>query len=417
MDRVRLYDDERLDIPDTLALQTLVYEYVGRMLGAFLGRPPHESTHAFGGWLTCKTSEDNGPQPFTYSDGSVSVSEGQFYSAVFLNQGVHGEILRYQPSATQQDTIALDISSFVANKTSFYIWAYPEEKDANPDNRKFWDATNGVETTGNVVTRTVQAMGFATSTSNTPPAASAGVYPFKIGKVISYNEADGSPNILPIFAWDVRLSESIADLDGSSYYHGLVDTTEGGFQNGGMGLIGHLHWMRTVVATLFDANYQNTGSKWISPFQKTFSSAFQADDGIGLRQLDHQLRKIERVLDENGLTEAGEFKDVANDAEQFSSKMEHLKTITNSGNLFCRAWARYDETGKLLDYSSGVFGTSILPGGGVGASGQGSPGGIVRVSTGVYSVRFYYHKPGATTHSVEDSYFTIALFGPGSSVA
>ena len=36
-EKVRLFDNERLDIPDASALSDLVYEYVGRVCGALLG--------------------------------------------------------------------------------------------------------------------------------------------------------------------------------------------------------------------------------------------------------------------------------------------------------------------------------------------------------------------------------------------
>jgi hypothetical protein len=36
-EKVRLFDNERFDIPDALALQDLVYEYIGRVLGAVIG--------------------------------------------------------------------------------------------------------------------------------------------------------------------------------------------------------------------------------------------------------------------------------------------------------------------------------------------------------------------------------------------
>ena len=70
MDRVRFEDDERLDLPDTKALQSLVYEYIGRMLGAFMGRPLYEPNSPIGGWLTCVNlpllNNKSFAQPFKY---------------------------------------------------------------------------------------------------------------------------------------------------------------------------------------------------------------------------------------------------------------------------------------------------------------------------------------------------------------
>ena len=82
MDKVRFEDNERLDIPDTNALQDLVYEYVGRVLGALMGR--------VSGCLD--------PPTFTvdHNTKTITLTSGLFYHFKIEDSGVTtGKVVRY----------------------------------------------------------------------------------------------------------------------------------------------------------------------------------------------------------------------------------------------------------------------------------------------------------------------------------
>ncbi len=394
MDRVRFEDDERLDIPDTKALQTLVYEYIGRFLGAMMGRPLYEKNTAFGGWLVCNTAVNaegkNEAQPFTLSEdfNTLSISSGQFYSATFTNAGVSAEILQYNPSATQQDTLSLDLSSFRASSTPFTVWAYPQDKPSNTENRKFWDALSQTEVTGTLSTQTVRTVAFvASSGSSAPSNVPSGIKPFKIGKCTDYGVMENKPLILPIFAFDAKFSESMNQLTGDSYLMQLQGE-DVDLENTGFGLIGHMQALRTNIAALYDSDFSKTGSTWLDPTLVSTS--------VGIRQIDDQLSKLESVLESNGLTEAGEFSALSSDFDVLNKKVQHVETMFNSGSLCIRSWARFNKDGSLTDFSAGVFGKNIKPYGGPGSTGADTEGGNVRQTQGIYAIRFYYYIAGST---------------------
>ena len=394
MDRVRFEDDERLDIPDTKALQTLVYEYIGRFLGAMMGRPLYEKNTAFGGWLVCNTTKNaagkNQAEPFTLSAdfNTLSISSGQFYSATFTNAGVTAEILQYNPSSTQQDTVSLDLSSFRSTKTPFTIWAYPQDTPSNTENRKFWDALAQNEVTGTLATRTARTIAFvASSGSNAPSNVPSGVKPFKIGKCTDFTINENIPSVLPVFAFDAKFSESMNQLTGDSYLLQLQG--EGvDLENTGFGLIGHMQALRTNIAALYDSDFSKTGSTWLDPTLVSTS--------VGIQQIDEQLTKLESVLESNGLTEAGEFAALSSDFDVLNKKVQHVETLFNSGSLCVRSWARFNKDGALTDFSAGVFGKNIKPYGGPGSTGAGIEGGAVRQTEGIYAIRFYYYIAGST---------------------
>ena len=399
MDRVRFEDDERLDLPDTKALQSLVYEYLGRALGSLMGRPEYEPNEAVGGWLSCESTELGFPQegqlarPLEYDEDAqtISIKPGQFYTAEFTSSGVTAEILQYNPTATEQDTVSLDISSFVGSSTPFTIWAYGVNQNTSTENRKFWDAISQTEITGTVNTRSIRKMAFTTKAGSSAPSTDlpTGASPFKIGKVASYNPVTGNPVITPVFAFDVKLSEGMTLPHADSYGLQILLDEKVNLGNTGFGVFGHMQALRTSIAALYDSKFQQTGSTWLDP-----SLDYRS---VGLVQMDEQLTKIENLLSDNGLTEAGEFQTLSNNYNVLNKKMQQLETLFHGGSLCIRAWARFNKHGDLTDYSAGAFGSKVLkPYGGEGANGAGVEGGNVRSSNGVYSIRFYYYKPGST---------------------
>lgn len=394
MDRVRFEDDERLDLPDVLALQTLVYEYIGKALGSMMGRPQFKSNQAMGGWMTCKTVKGgdgkNKAEPFSYDSTAkeISISEGTFYSAQFAASGVTAEIIEYRPSATQQDQVTLDVASLVAAKTLFSIWAYPTDTPSNTENRKFWDAVAQAEVTGTMSTRTVRTVAFVVSSGSNPPSnLPVGAKPFRVGKVASYSLTTDDPNIIPIFAFDPKLNEGMTKLTGDSYALQAIGPGVD-MENKGFGLIGHMQTIRTQIASMYDSEFEKTGSTWLDP---TLNS-----NSLGLVQIDQQLSKIESILEENELTAAGEFQELTDDFQVLNQKVLHLDKMFNSGSLCVRTWARYTKNGELTDSSTGAIGANIKPYGGPGSSGAGTEGGIVKKSTGIYAIRFYYYIEGTT---------------------
>jgi hypothetical protein len=160
IDKVNLVDDERLDIPDTLALQELVSEYVIRMLGGVFGgvRKPGDSTQftvsgalnylKFNPSVLASTSIDNKAMLLNFRSNSTGDDEGQ--------------VVWYNPALVGQKT-TIDLSGQVGI-SPVYIWAQRVDLPADADTRKKWSA--GAETTFSLATRQRHRVDWAVNASD-----------------------------------------------------------------------------------------------------------------------------------------------------------------------------------------------------------------------------------------------------------
>lgn len=182
-EKVKLHDDERLDIPDISALQDLVYEYMGRVVYGVLGKgrrvSSNTTTYNAGGLLSDFSSTNgadisitssqitfNTPFYFYVVEEDVQVSAAN--SAVTRTNKSSAKVLKFDPDATGQTTTISNPQDPSTNKV-FYLWARETTLDTDQENRRKWDVTLGTEVLAALNTRTRQRVEFSTTTTLSPP--------------------------------------------------------------------------------------------------------------------------------------------------------------------------------------------------------------------------------------------------------
>jgi hypothetical protein len=166
MDKVKLYAQERLDLDDTRALQSLTEDYLQESFGALLG---------FGGGalsVPVVTTEENSGSPyitfspFTFVTTTPNFDRGAIDGGGSVWTQAQARIVNYDP--TEESAPEIDITTLrggwdviVATFGSQYIWARPILVDTDTGTRRKWDVTSGAETTFSAETRTSQRVEFA----------------------------------------------------------------------------------------------------------------------------------------------------------------------------------------------------------------------------------------------------------------
>lgn len=166
---VSLTSQERLDLPDALALQALVYEYVQRALSGLLG--PSEG---------CLTSP---PLTASSTASTSTISVGECLLAFAEASGAVrklglGTVIRHDPTLSSQVS-DIAVTAFVGS--ACYLWAREVDLATDNDSRVFWDSIAGAPTTAPVNTRTRTRVEFAatnTATGAYPGAAGDGWFRF-----------------------------------------------------------------------------------------------------------------------------------------------------------------------------------------------------------------------------------------------
>lgn len=206
-ERVRLVSQERLDIPDTNALQSLVYSYVSRALGGILGPgsgiivPPRTSWNASTSVLTF----DTGFQAWDAWESNYPSFPG--YSS--SNRAYRGGLVEMDPAASGQSA-TIDLSG-VTSAYGVVIWGKRTEFDGDLDTRRKWDTTTQDEIAFSTETRTKHRVAFAyTELTGAPQnvgviSAPAGWpdehwFPILVSNVAA--SAWGDPAFRPVSAWD-----------------------------------------------------------------------------------------------------------------------------------------------------------------------------------------------------------------------
>jgi hypothetical protein len=239
--KVRFFDNERLDKPDASALSTLIYEHVNEFIGAMLGRP---QGYVGAGLLT--------DVECTWSSGYV-LSIGKCYIYGNYNNAVpnlteaNGEIFKFDPTSDiQTGFTSVNLAAYQAAGQTPWIFARVVEVDTGLANRRKWDSSAGDETVVAELTRTEKRVEFAVVNSTTPPSTDY----FPIFKVLGYSTSGTatSSEIRILSAFD-RILEAEA---GSGMTH--IDDSEIG--TGTYGVIQHLYRLRRQVALILD----NSGS-------------------------------------------------------------------------------------------------------------------------------------------------------------
>ena len=182
-DKVRLIDNERLDIPDTLALQELVYEYISRTLGGVFGR----------------ASGCVDPPTFTVNHAAktITVGSGTFYHFKIVNGLTEGYIIRHDASLPQSPD-GVTYGQFNPDDNTlgnFYIWARrsADSADGNnvEENRRVWNPATGVEDHKAIKTRHIEVCEFVAKATNPGgEGTEEGAEWFRIGVVAAASAAD-----------------------------------------------------------------------------------------------------------------------------------------------------------------------------------------------------------------------------------
>lgn len=145
--RVNLESQERLDLPDVLALQQLVAEYLVEAQGAVGGARPGDGASS-----VATVSGSLNPLTFDSTDLSAVVIETP---AMLINyrvaaEGLHeSQVVRYTPSDPGQQT-TVDASSYASTGTP-YLWARRYSLPTDADTRRKW--SSGTESTFSLATR------------------------------------------------------------------------------------------------------------------------------------------------------------------------------------------------------------------------------------------------------------------------
>ena len=335
MDKVNLLDNERLDIPDTLALQDLPYEYIARVLGGIFGRAS--------GCLQ--------PPSFTVDSAAktITVGAGIFYHSEVINGYPVGYVLRHEASSALSVTKTVNYGPFVLGTVqSFAIWCKVQKSseltDGNSDteNRKFWNDADASEFITSINTRKREVLSFHIASINNDWGVDAAKYfPVAIASspddvaawatahgVTAENQPTGwsngdwssntagsaIPTPRPIYVWDYRHNSTVGTsaVAGShnlnlsranfGYEYELVsetgqdlnpnptDLAEKNYYP--IGLVGMLTRLRDSMASAFNSDYKlEAKSNWVEHQDTVVSSSTEAKE-MGIRQLYEYVNSV-----------------------------------------------------------------------------------------------------------------------------
>lgn len=165
MDKVKLYAQERLDLDDTRALQSLVYDYVQEAIGGLIGHMRGLLS------LPTITQTENGGAPyieltpFQFVTTTPIESSGQPVSTPSTGTAFtqHKSIIvTYVPSEQSTTQISIDTPrAYYQDYVGAYLWARPVYIDTDSASRVKWSVSGGAETVFTDNTRQSQRVEFA----------------------------------------------------------------------------------------------------------------------------------------------------------------------------------------------------------------------------------------------------------------
>lgn len=218
MDKVKLHAQERLDLDDARALQTLGADYIEEALGALWGFAQGVLS------VPVVTLTENGGapyltfSPFTFvsatpvTDRGASVSGGAQYTQS------RARVVNYDASEESTPEIDVDLlratwEIIVASFGAQYLWGRPIAVDTDTATRRKWDITAGAEVTFSAETRTSQRVEFLIQ--NAEPAYSAGESRWvKLAELTEWTDGDNADSA-PVFEW----VSAFDDADVNTFLH------------------------------------------------------------------------------------------------------------------------------------------------------------------------------------------------------
>lgn len=227
MDKVKLHAQERLDLDDTRALQSLIYDYVQEALGGLMG-----NAHGVLSVPQAFTSENGGApivyfRPFTFLTsmpmeiGSTGQPLGTSVVGGTEYTQFKSTVVNYDPEeqATQGidiDGLRADFDNIIASLGPQYIWARPVQVDTDTATRRKWDVVSGAEVTVSVETRESQRVAFVIQ--NAEPSYATGEARWaKIAQITGFTDGDNTgsaPNIKWFSVFDDPLIEEFLETTG-----------------------------------------------------------------------------------------------------------------------------------------------------------------------------------------------------------
>ena len=208
MDKVKLYPQERLDLDDTRALQSLVYDYSEETLGAVIGHN--------GGVLSVPTVThfENGGAPYltlsSFSFVSSTPVEASAQNISSPSTGValtlfKNRIVTYFPDEQASNQISYDVQrQFYQDWTSSSLYARPVYIDTDTATRRKWDSVAGAEVSFSDETRESQRVEFTWGTSEPTYSANESKWT-RIALLSSFTDDDNTgstANLSFISVWD-----------------------------------------------------------------------------------------------------------------------------------------------------------------------------------------------------------------------
>ena len=197
MDRVKLHAQERLDLDDARALQTLVYDYVQEALGGLLG-------HARGVLSVPQiTQVENGGAPY------ITLSPFQFVTATPIESGISVSspsagtaltqfkttVVTYDASEEASAQISIDNArAYYQDFVGAYLWARPVSIDTDQATRIRWSVSGGAEQTFSANTRESQRVAFVISTAE-PTYATGEAKWARIALLTGWTDADNTDSL------------------------------------------------------------------------------------------------------------------------------------------------------------------------------------------------------------------------------
>lgn len=284
MDKIKVYPQERLDIVDVDALQTLVYNYVQEAMGSLIG-PARGCLSQPGVIFTNGT-----PDKISFTDFAFIASKPIGTALLGIKQNNFStQVVTFD--STKQDHGNYPISLTGVDNTMF-LWARPLMVDTDLANRRKWDVSQGAEVTFSDETRTRMRVEFAFSA--TDPTITGDDFQYSpIAKVTAITGT--SINLTFISAFDSADAQAVTGESGTFYdssntnataFSGMLPTYVSNSYDINVGLLSVFHALGRMVRQMHakgenDPSGTSTPAQWYNTQPKiSLNGAYKAIDTL-----------------------------------------------------------------------------------------------------------------------------------------
>jgi len=284
MDKIKVYPQERLDIVDVDALQTLVYNYVQEAMGSLIG-PARGCLSQPGVIFTNGT-----PDKISFTDFAFIASKPIGTALLGIKQNNFStQVVTFD--STKQDHGNYPISLTGVDNTMF-LWARPLMVDTDLANRRKWDVAQGSEVTFSDETRTRMRVEFAFS-ANDPTITGDDFQYSPIAKVTAITGT--SINLTFISAFDSADAQAVTGESGTFYdssntnataFSGMLPTYVSNSYDINVGLLSVVHALGRMVRQMHakgenDPSGTSTPAQWYNTQPKiSLNGAYKAIDKL-----------------------------------------------------------------------------------------------------------------------------------------